>query len=43
LQDFTRARLAGHKYPRQVSFVAELPRTANGKLDRRGLRKLAGS
>jgi benzoate-CoA ligase family protein len=37
LRDFTRARLAGHKYPREVWFVTELPRTANGKLDRRAL------
>jgi benzoate-CoA ligase family protein len=41
LQDFARNRLAGHKYPREVSFVAELPRTANGKLDRRALAKQA--
>jgi benzoate-CoA ligase family protein len=41
LQDFARNRLAGHKYPRDVSFVTELPRTANGKLDRRALTKLA--
>jgi acyl-coenzyme A synthetase/AMP-(fatty) acid ligase len=42
LRDFARARLAGHKYPREVSFVTELPRTANGKLDRRALRAQAG-
>jgi benzoate-CoA ligase family protein len=42
LQDFARARLAGHKYPREVSFVTELPRTTNGKLDRRALRAQAG-
>jgi len=39
LRDFTRARLAGHKYPREIRFVAELPRTANGKLDRRALKR----
>jgi benzoate-CoA ligase family protein len=39
LQDFTRARLAGHKYPREIRFVAGLPRTANGKLDRRALKR----
>jgi acyl-coenzyme A synthetase/AMP-(fatty) acid ligase len=37
LQDFVRATLAPHKYPRDVQFVDELPRTANGKLDRRAL------
>jgi acyl-coenzyme A synthetase/AMP-(fatty) acid ligase len=38
LQDYARAKLAGHKYPREVRFVDELPRTSNGKLDRRTLR-----
>jgi benzoate-CoA ligase family protein len=38
LQDFVRSRLAPHKYPRDVRFVAELPKTASGKLDRRTLR-----
>ncbi|WP_410658764.1 benzoate-CoA ligase family protein [Amycolatopsis sp. lyj-112] len=39
LKDHARAHLAKHKYPREVVFVTELPRTANGKLDRRTLRK----
>ncbi|SDY82161.1 benzoate-CoA ligase family [Amycolatopsis xylanica] len=38
LQDYAREHLAAHKYPREVCFVPELPRTANGKLDRRALR-----
>jgi benzoate-CoA ligase family protein len=38
LQDFVRSRLAPHKYPRDVRFVAELPKTASGKLDRRALK-----
>jgi acyl-coenzyme A synthetase/AMP-(fatty) acid ligase len=37
LKDHAKARLAKHKYPREVVFVTELPRTANGKLDRRAL------
>jgi acyl-coenzyme A synthetase/AMP-(fatty) acid ligase len=37
LQDFVRSRLSPHKYPRDVRFVAELPKTASGKLDRRAL------
>ncbi|HEY3260394.1 MAG TPA: benzoate-CoA ligase family protein [Pseudonocardiaceae bacterium] len=37
LQDLARAQLSPHKYPRDVRFVAALPRTANGKLDRRAL------
>jgi acyl-coenzyme A synthetase/AMP-(fatty) acid ligase len=32
------AQLAGHKVPKQVEFVAELPRTESGKLVRRALR-----
>ena len=38
LQDFVRGRLAGHKVPRVVSIVAELPKTPSGKIDRRALR-----
>lgn len=37
LLGYVRARLAGHKRPRDIRFVTELPRTANGKLDRRAL------
>jgi acyl-coenzyme A synthetase/AMP-(fatty) acid ligase len=39
LQEFVRERLAGHKVPRQVSFVDELPKTPSGKIDRRSLRE----
>jgi benzoate-CoA ligase family protein len=38
LQDFVRARLSGHKVPRAISFVEELPKTPSGKIDRRALR-----
>ncbi|HEY3464089.1 MAG TPA: benzoate-CoA ligase family protein [Amycolatopsis sp.] len=37
LKDHAKAHLAKHKYPREVVFMTELPRTANGKLDRRAL------
>ena len=37
LQDHVRARLSPHKYPREVAFLAELPKTASGKVDRRAL------
>ena len=30
--------LSPHKYPRDVRFVAELPKTPSGKIDRRALR-----
>lgn len=35
---FCRERMAAYKYPRQVEFVDELPRTASGKVLRRVLR-----
>jgi benzoate-CoA ligase family protein len=35
-------RLAGHKRPRQVVVVEQLPRTPNGKLDRRALAAIDG-
>jgi long-chain acyl-CoA synthetase len=35
---FCRERLAAYKYPRQVEFVDELPKTASGKVLRRQLR-----
>jgi benzoate-CoA ligase family protein len=38
LQDFVRGRLSGHKVPRAISFVDELPKTPSGKIDRRALR-----
>jgi len=41
LREYVGARLSGHKRPHEVVFVAELPRTSNGKLDRRALQALA--
>ena len=38
LQDHVRTMLSPHKYPRDVRFVAELPKTPSGKVDRRALR-----
>lgn len=43
LQDFAKARIAPYKYPRAVEFVAELPKTATGKLQRYRLRQVAQS
>lgn len=34
LQDFVKSTVAPYKYPRAVDFVAQLPRTATGKLQR---------
>jgi benzoate-CoA ligase family protein len=39
LQDFVRARLSPHKYPREVRFTTALPKTGNGKIDRKALRR----
>jgi 2-aminobenzoate-CoA ligase len=38
LQDFVKREIAPYKYPRAVEFVAALPRTATGKLQRFRLR-----
>jgi 2-aminobenzoate-CoA ligase len=34
LQDFVKATIAPFKYPRQIDFLASLPRTETGKLQR---------
>ena len=38
LQQFVKDRLLPHKYPRIVEFVADLPKTGTGKIDRQALR-----
>ncbi|SMF70251.1 AMP-binding protein [Allosphingosinicella indica] len=38
LQDHTKAMIAPYKYPREITFVEVLPKTANGKLQRFALR-----
>ncbi len=38
LKAFVKARLAPHKYPRQIIFVDDLPKTATGKIQRFKLR-----
>ncbi len=40
LQDFVKARIAPYKYPREVEFVDNLPRTETGKVQRFKLRRL---
>ncbi|MCS6926254.1 MAG: benzoate-CoA ligase family protein [Candidatus Binatia bacterium] len=42
LQQFVKARTLPHKYPRWIEFVAELPKTATGKIQRYKLRAPAG-
>jgi acetyl-CoA synthetase len=39
IQEHVRARLSQHEYPRIVSFVAELPKTPAGKVNRKALRE----
>ncbi|WP_304307700.1 AMP-binding protein [Pseudacidovorax intermedius] len=41
LQDFVKATVAPYKYPRSVVFVAQLPRTQTGKLQRFVLKQAA--
>jgi 2-aminobenzoate-CoA ligase len=41
LQDYVKATIAPFKYPRAIEFVASLPRTESGKLQRFELRRLA--
>jgi acetyl-CoA synthetase len=39
IQEFVKARLSRHQYPRLVQFVGALPRTPAGKVDRKTLRE----
>jgi 2-aminobenzoate-CoA ligase len=39
LQDHAKAAIAPYKYPREIEFVAALPKTATGKLQRYALRE----
>lgn len=43
LQAHVKATLSPHKYPRDVRFLDELPKTGSGKIDRRALRQLGGA
>jgi len=37
IQAFMKARLSQHEYPRRIEFVAELPKTPAGKVNRKAL------
>lgn len=41
LQDYVKSRIAPYKYPREIEFVTDLPRTGTGKLQRFKLREMA--
>ena len=43
LKTFVKERLAPYKYPRSIEFLAELPKTATGKIQRFKLRELQGA
>jgi benzoate-CoA ligase family protein len=40
LQDFVKAKLLPYKYPREIRFIAELPKTGTGKIDRQALMRM---
>ena len=37
LQDYVQSRLLPYKYPRLVDYLADLPKTGTGKIDRQAL------
>ena len=39
LQDFVKRRLLPFKYPREVVYLPELPKTGTGKIDRQALKQ----
>jgi benzoate-CoA ligase family protein len=43
LQDFVKQRITPYKYPRRIEFLAELPKTAAGKILRYKLRERGGT
>ena len=43
LQDFVKAKLLPYKYPREIRFIDELPKTGTGKIDRQALLKIQSS
>ena len=40
LQDFVKAKLLPYKYPREIKFTDELPKTGTGKIDRQALARI---
>jgi acetyl-CoA synthetase len=40
MQDHVKATIAPYKYPREVEFIKELPKTSSGKILRRELRRV---
>ena len=42
LRDHVKRTLSPHKYPREVVFLEDLPKTGSGKIDRAAIRGLDG-
>jgi acetyl-CoA synthetase len=40
LQDFVKAKLLPYKYPREIKFIDELPKTGTGKIDRQAVMRI---
>jgi acetyl-CoA synthetase len=40
LQDFVKANLLPYKYPREIKFIDELPKTGTGKIDRQAVMRM---
>jgi acetyl-CoA synthetase len=40
LQDYVKAQLLPYKYPREIAFIDELPKTGTGKIDRQALMRI---
>ena len=40
LQDHVKAKLLPYKYPREIKFRDELPKTGTGKIDRQALMRM---
>ena len=43
LQDFVKSQLTPYKYPRRLFYLDGLPKTGTDKIDRQGLKRLAGA
>ena len=40
LQDFVKTKLLPYKYPREILFIDELPKTGTGKIDRQAVMRM---
>jgi acetyl-CoA synthetase len=40
LQDYVKAKLLPYKYPREIRFIEELPKTGTGKIDRQAIMRM---